>query len=125
MKGDIGFDFDGTLTRCPYAFAGIINGGNNSGLRAYLITGRPESERERTMRELLAIGIDPDYFEEMIFFPKQYSLPEFSHEVLAMVSVWKAEICRKMELDMLFEDSTLTVAEVKRISPNTIISLII
>jgi hypothetical protein len=120
----IAFDFDLTYTRSPKLFARIARALFNEHLGIYIISGRPESQRARTVGEIYQSGIDPNLFSEIFLFPNPYEASAFNDQTLVKIVEWKATKCRELEINMLFEDQSFSIGVLKAISPNTIISLL-
>lgn len=121
----IAFDFDMTLSRAPSTFGDLIMASQTHRMHHYIITGRPESHRQKTIDELMGFGIDPQCFEEIVLFPEYYAMSEFSSEKLKRISDWKAEQCKRLNIDILFEDNVMVIDSIKRINPSTLVGIII
>lgn len=122
---NIAVDFDNTLTRSPDALGTICEGLSLKKASVYIITGRQENEKRGLIKRLKELGIDPNIFDDIYCFPGTYDLSKFDSSVLDAISVWKAEMCKKLDIDIIFEDSILVIDPIKKISPKTLISILI
>ena len=133
MSVKIAFDFDMTYTRNPNLFSSmaaafIENHGDASPggpFDVFIISGRPESQRARTLGEIYLSGVDPKSFTDILLFPKAYEASAFNDNTLKEIAKWKAELCKELKIDMIFEDQSFAVGYIKQVSPDTIVSLIL
>jgi hypothetical protein len=95
----IGLDLDGTITRCPEFFSVVSKALIAAGHKVYVVTWR--EDREFTLEDLAEHQIT---FDQLIM-PKQEEIRGVPpHEWNAAASRWKAQVCRSMGIDILFED---------------------
>jgi hypothetical protein len=95
---NVGFDIDDTITRCPEFFGIISKALRAVGHRVYVISWR--EDREFAEQDLAECGIS---FDELVL-PPQELLYAASGDWKAEAARWKSEVCRKLKVDVFFED---------------------
>lgn len=88
----VGIDMDGTITKHPELFRILVKGLQAEGNSVHIITCRLEPEA--VVESLNALGIG---FDEV-----HTPVPE---KDFMTVGEWKAEVCREVGVDIMFEDS--------------------
>ena len=121
----IAYDYDLTMTRDVGTFRNLITSSNGPICEHYLITGRPENRKDRLIEDLKNSFIDPSLFKEIIMYPFDYVRDEFCDARVIDIGEWKAKKCAELGINMLFEDSVVIIDSIKRLSPRTLIALII
>lgn len=89
---NVAFDIDDTITRTPEFFAFLSHALQSAGHRVIIITFR--DNREATADDLRAWGVA---YDELITSTLDLCLEHGVDE-------WKAEVCRKHCVNILFED---------------------
>lgn len=117
----IAYDYDHTLTRSPDVLSCFVRCPD---AKSYIMTGRPNSERDTIVSSLVEMGIDPDFFEAILCYPVEYRMAEFGHVLMANIAKWKAETCRDMGIDVIFEDNMGVVKPIAELSPKTLVMLL-
>ena len=121
---NIAFDFDGVLNRRPDVFQSLIKGTSPSD-ELYIITGRGENEREGLLSELKGLGYDEKRFNTIYLFPEETKNKSHQLDFMFRIFFWKAQICKKHNIDILFEDNVTILNAIKTESPKTLVSLVI
>ena len=89
---NVALDIDDTITRCPGFFALLSKALNDSGHKVYIITYR--EDRELAEEELAELGIT--YHDIVLATEQELEDAEFFQ--------WKADVCRRLKIDIFFED---------------------
>jgi len=95
----IAFDIDDTITRCPQFFAVISKALRAAGHKVYVISYR--EDREFAEQDLADYGV---LYDELAL-PSQaemHSAPPGEWKNAA--ARWKADVCRRLAIDVFFED---------------------
>jgi len=123
---NIGWDFDHTLTRSPHKFFEFIKATSVIGVQHFLITGRRTQDKLTTLKELEAIHSNfSKLFSQIYFYPSDYQVDKVTVDLLKQIAYWKAQICLDIPIHTIFEDSVFIIEAVKRVSPDTIVGLLI
>jgi hypothetical protein len=95
----IAFDIDDTITRCPEFFAVISKALIAAGHKVHVIS----SHEDRGFAEegLAECGVS---FDELILSSDREYQPTGTRPLQAEAGNWKAEVCRRLEIDVLFDD---------------------
>ena len=125
MITKIAYDYDLTITRDVGTFRNLITQSTGPLCEHYLITGRPIVHRERLIEDLNKNKIRPEMFKDIIMYPEDYTSDQFSDARIIDIGIWKAEKCRELGINLLFEDSVIIIDSIKKFSPFTLIALII
>ena len=117
----VAFDFDHTLTRSPAALHCLALSPKS---KSYIMTGRPNSERQTIIDWLRDKNIEPSIFEDILCYPEEYAMKDFGHELMHKIAIWKAGLCRDMGINIIFEDNMGVVKPIASISPKTLVMLL-
>lgn len=96
-----GLDIDETITRCPPLFAVLSRALIAEGHKVYVITFRDDSDRETTEVDLREYGI---HYSKLIMAGDDDLCGSRFYK-------WKADVCRRLRVDVLFEDMPEVVNE--------------
>ena len=101
----VGFDIDNTITRCPQLFAVISKALMASGHQVYIVSYR--EDRGFAEEDLAEYGVS---FDELVI-PAEDELRRMPpSQWRTNAARWKAEVCRRLEIDVLFEDMPEVIA---------------
>jgi hypothetical protein len=95
----IALDIDDTITRCPEFFAFLSKAMLAAGHKVYIISYR--EDREFSEEDLAGHGI---VFDELILPTEQEMQRRNAENWRQEASRWKAEVCRRFGIDVLFDD---------------------
>lgn len=101
----IGLDIDGTITRCPQFFAVVSKALMAAGHKVYIVSYR--EDRGFAEEDLAEHGVS---YDELIL-PTAAELRRVQPTAWrAHAAQWKAEVCRKLGIEILFEDLPEVIA---------------
>jgi hypothetical protein len=100
---NIGFDYDGTITKNPHLFKEIILAFQLSGHEIYIITGTVENLRTKLNAELIEFGIDPESIK-IIMKPSAGDLKD--------VTTWKCGQIDILKIRCFFENKSYTAKKI-------------
>lgn len=89
---NVAFDLDDTITRCPEFFAFLSRALKDAGHPVFIISYR--TDEESTADALAEFGVA---YDELILATDLDLDAQGFYE-------WKAEMCRRLEIDVFFED---------------------
>ncbi|MBP7935413.1 MAG: hypothetical protein KA354_12275 [Phycisphaerae bacterium] len=95
----IAFDIDDTITRCPEFFAVISKALRAAGHKVYIISYR--EDRGFAEEDLAECGVS---YDELILFADDERKAGGAKSWQDEAGRWKAEVCRQLEIDVLFDD---------------------
>lgn len=95
----IAFDIDDTITRCPEFFSVISKALRAAGHKVYIISYR--EDRGFADEDLAECGVS---YDELILFADYERKSGGSQTWQDEAGNWKAEVCRRHEIDVLFDD---------------------
>ena len=95
----IGFDIDDTITRCPVFFAVVTSALIASGNKVYIISFR--EDREFAEEDLADHQIA---FDTLVLPTEQEYRSATDNNWREGAAEWKAEVCRRLKIDLLFDD---------------------
>lgn len=101
---NVGFDFDGTLTMNPDFFSWLAKKIRDKGGKCYLVTGRPESEKEKVKAVLSKAELE---FDGEHYFPAEYTLEGYFADAKQWddrIAAWKADVAKKIGLEVMIDD---------------------
>jgi len=93
---NIGFDFDGTITKNPFIFKVLIESLKKDN-DLFLISGTSEGERNNLIKELISFGIQESSFKNIV-------LKEESTSNVNEVSLWKKHKIDTLKIRLYFEN---------------------
>jgi hypothetical protein len=114
----LAIDIDGTITQHPAYFITLVKAWRAQGLGVLILTARRESDRGATVRELVGLGFPAPLFEReaanLVMFPKEYPWP-YTDQLAETLwrqehALWKAAMCRMLDVDVLYDDCPYNVA---------------
>jgi hypothetical protein len=111
----IAIDIDGTISLNSDFFKRFIDNQMDAGNEIHILTGGKRDEEEDAinpegrLRQLKGLGITR--FTVVVQIVRKTQHPG--------IGIGKAEYCRDNGIDMIFEDDSLYILEIKRIAPNT------
>jgi hypothetical protein len=117
----VGIDFDGTLALNPEFFAGLMSKIREAGGKCLLITGRPESEKERVQSVLDPAGIK---FDEEHYFPSEYTLEQYfadSKNWDEKLGEWKVGVISKTGVDIMIDDTQIIIDLIEKELPDVLV----
>lgn len=105
----IAFDIDDTITRCPEFFAVVSRALRAEGHRVYVVSYR--EDRGFAEEDLAEHCIS---FDELVLPTEDELRRAEPSEWRANAARWKAEVCRTLAIDVLFEDMPDVIAALDR-----------
>ena len=96
---NIALDLDDTISRCPPFFSILSKAFIASGHKVYVITHR--EDRAFAAEDLAAYGIS---YDELILPTVEEFQRNTSGEWRTSIGAWKAEMCRRLEVDVCIDD---------------------
>lgn len=95
----IAFDIDGTITCCPEFFSVVSKALIAAGHKVYVISYR--EDREFAEQDLAEYGV---VFDELVLPSEQEWQRSGGENWRQEIGQWKAEACRRLGIDLLFDD---------------------
>lgn len=107
----VGIDFDGTVTADPRFFSRLVAGLHEKGCKAYLITGRPYTERDNVESYCKRYALE---FDAYYFYPFPYRHTSDGVDAILELKIgsWKADVLSSIKANLMIEDSDVFISQI-------------
>jgi FMN phosphatase YigB (HAD superfamily) len=112
----IAIDIDGTITDHPEFYRRLMHSWCEADYVVHILTARRERERPETLDLLGSLGFGQVLYEhdiKMHMYPHEYPWPWAEEEgvrIKQQHAAWKAEMCVKEGISVLYDDCPLNIA---------------
>jgi hypothetical protein len=116
----IAVDYDGTLTLNPAVFKKLLSRLAKAGTKLYLVTGRPEVERDQIESFVKTYGMK---FDKMFFYPIAYKYNGISWDITRDIRIgrWKAKVVKDLHADVIIDDNPIYISQVLKSVPEILV----